>query len=266
MPRLSADGVPSGPKPETRPVSGGIEIKLLADWHALAFELRFSARGPRESLTLHRASVVRTAVAAAGGMKRSARRELANTLARVQPALGAGGARPSAGVAHEPRRPAADPDLPRVRLGRRRPRAMAVLETIAIAPRAQRGRLPVWRLWRHLPAVLRECRIDEIEWATLCGVSRPHNIREVRRAGARRGPRSGFAGIAAERRVWARRAVPRLGPASISQLRRQPGGDPSTTRRDATSRRKPRPAAGGLRLPRAQAPRTFLELDSPCAT
>src|SRR3982750_711158 len=66
----------------SRQTSGGLEVKTLPDGTS-AFELRFRARGRRESVTLHGRDACECGCGG-GWDDRSARTELGNILARVR--------------------------------------------------------------------------------------------------------------------------------------------------------------------------------------
>jgi integrase len=227
---------------------GGIEGKTLLDG-TTAYELRFRARGRRESLTLH-ARADCDCGCGGGWDERSARRELGNILARVR-----------AGVwtreAQHPRVAKAAADA-----SRRIPtfheyasywlqaRTDGVLGDKPIKTNTRADYL--WRLRGHLLPFFGACRLDEID-ADLCLAFKAHKIRE---AGDLRSALDAGADL---RDARGRRVFP-LGPASIRKLLDTLAAILDDAVEDGHIERNPaRGKRMRLRVPKPN--RSFLELD-----
>jgi integrase len=232
----------------TRQSPGGIGVKTLVDG-TTAYELRFRARGRRESITLHERSACDCGCGG-GWDERSARRELGNILARVR-----------AGVwrrdAQHPRvaRNAADasrriPTFHEYASYWLQARVEGVLGDKPIRPNTRADYL--WRLRGHLLPFFGAYRLDEVD-TDLCLEFKAHKIREAAEL------RTAIEAGAELRDVRGRRIVP-LGPASTRKLLDTLAAILDDAVEDGHIERNPaRARRMRLRVPKPA--RTFLELD-----
>ena len=186
-----------------RPSTGGVRTRELADG-TRAFELRFSAHGRREGLTLHERADCECGCGG-GWTERAARNELANVRARVR-----------AGVwqretARPQPAPPPTPDIPTFHeyasqwLERR---SAGVLGDRPLSANSRADYLG--RLRNHLLPFFGRRRLDEID-TEMCVDFKAQTMREARRLAA------DLAAGADVRDANNRRRVP-LGPASIKKL------------------------------------------------
>ena len=231
-----------------RHAPGGIEAKTLLDG-TIAYELRFRARGRRESVTLHERADCDCGCGG-GWDERSARRELGNVLARVR-----------AGVwtreGQHPRvaKAAADasqriPTFHEYASYWLQGRVDGVLGDKPIKQNTKADYL--WRLRGHLLPFFGARRLDEID-TELCVAFKAHKIREASDL------RTAIDAGADLRDPRGRRIVP-LGPASIRKLLDTLGAILDDAVEDGHIERNPaRGKRMRLRVPKPT--RTFLELD-----
>src|SRR3954447_25572310 len=190
----------------SRQATGGIETKRLADG-TVTFELRFRARGRRESLTLHERAPCDCGCGG-GWDERSARRELANTLARIRAGVWTRGDEHPRVAAHEASASARIPTFHEYASYWLQAKTDGGLgeRPIAANPRSDY----LWRLRAHLLPYFGTTRLDAID-PEMCLAFKAHKIRE---AGELRDARAAGADLRDDR---GRRIVP-LGPASIRKL------------------------------------------------
>ena len=232
----------------SRHASGGIETKRLADG-TVAFELRFRARGRRESVTLHERPLCDCGCGG-GWDERSARRELANTLARVRAGVWIRDAQHPRVAAHDAAAAAAIPTFHEYASYWLQAKTDGVLGDKRIAANTRSDYL--WRLRAHLLPYFGTTRLDAID-PEMCLAFKAHKIRQ---AGELRDAIAAGADLRDER---GRRVVP-LGAASIRKLLDALAAILDDAVEDGYIARNPaRGKRMRVRVPKP--PRSFLELD-----
>ena len=232
----------------SRQSTGGIEAKALLDG-TLAFELRFRARGRRESVTLHER---RHCDCGCGGGwdERSARRELGNILARVRAGVWRRDEQHPHVAAHAAAVSRAVPTFHEYASYWLQARTDGVLGDKPITANTRADY--IWRLRGHLLPFFGVHRLNEID-ADMCLAFKGHKIRE---AGELRRAIEAGADLRDKR---GRRIVP-LGPSSIRKLLDTLAAILDDAIEDGHIDRNP--ARGKrMRLRVLKPQRTFLELD-----
>jgi integrase len=232
----------------SREATGAFEAKELSDG-TRAFELRFRARGRRESITLHERPLCECGCGG-GWDERCARRELGNILARVRAGVWSRDAQHPRVAAHHAAATGAIPTFHEYASYWLQAKTDGVLGDKRISPSTRADYL--WRLRGHLLPFFAARRLDDID-ADLCLAFKAHKIRE---AGELRRAIDAGADLRDHR---GRRIVP-LGPASIRKLLDALAAILDDAIEDGYIERNP--ARGRrLRVRVPKPPRTFLELD-----
>jgi hypothetical protein len=234
--------------PRGRIAGGNIVVRKLADG-SRAFELRFSARGKRESITLHERP--ECACGCGGGWnERSARRELSDVLARVRVGVWERDATHPRIAARTAAASRTVPTFHEYASAWLECRVDGVLGDRRLGHNTHRDYL--CRLRVHLLPFFGARRLDEID-ADLCLAFKAEKMREARDL------RAAIAAGAELRDERNRRRVP-LGPSSLRKLIDTLATILDDAIEDGHIERNPaRGKRMRLRVPRP--PRSFLELD-----
>ncbi len=231
-----------------RVASGSVIPKTLNDG-SKSYELRFQARGRRDSLTLHERPGCECGCGG-GWDERSARRELGNILARVRAGVWMPDAEHPSVAAQKAAASRAIPTFHDYASNWLQARAEGVLGDRPLEDNTRRDYL--WRVRGHLLPYFGARRIDEID-ADMCLAFKAEKMREAREL------RGAIAAGADIRDVRNRRQVP-LGPSSIRKLIDTLGAILDDAIEDGhIERNSARNKRMRVRVPKP--PRTFLELD-----
>src|SRR3954447_25974835 len=234
--------------PMSRQTTGGLELKTLRDGTS-AFELRFRARGRRESVTLHGRDACECGCGG-GWDERSARVELGNILARVRAGVWTRDAQHPRVAAHAAAATRRVPTFHEYASYWLQARGDGALGEKPLAANTRADYL--WRLRTHLLPFFAPYRLDEID-ANLCQAFKAHKIREAGEL------RAAIAAGADLRDRRGRRSVP-LSLASIRKLIDTLAAILEDAVEDGHIDRNPaRGKRMRLRVPKPN--RTFLELD-----